>query len=66
MNTNDIRCPDFVQAKVDYKKLQERAENLHDEVETWKGEVLGFKLQKKELLRIIGREFNAWVQGSNQ
>lgn len=37
----------IVKAKIDYSKLKERAGNLHDEIESWKGKVYGIEQQKQ-------------------
>lgn len=43
----------FYKAKLNYQKLKARAEDLHDEIESWGGEVLGIRQQAKELYRIM-------------
>ncbi len=42
-----------IRAELDYSKLLNRAENLHDDVESSKGEVFGIELQKKKILKSL-------------
>lgn len=46
----------ILKAKIDFAKLCERAESLHDEVESWKGNVYGIEEQKRRVLGKL-REF---------
>lgn len=41
------------EAIIDYDNLHKHAEDLHDEIESWKGEAYGLEQQKKSLLKIL-------------
>lgn len=51
----------IIKAEIDYQKLRERAESLHDEVESWKGIALGIEEQKKKLMKRIKYDFNKFA-----
>lgn len=43
----------FYEAVIDFDNLHKHAEDLHDEVESWKGEAYELEQQKKSLLKIL-------------
>lgn len=57
----DLTHVGLVKAKINYQKLYERAESLHDEVESWKGIALGIEEQKKELMKRIKYDLNKFA-----
>jgi len=58
----DLKYVFTIEAKIDFTKLNERAEDLHDEVESLNSNVLGIEQQKKELLRRLEEKFKKYPQ----
>lgn len=60
LNSTHLPHVQIIKAWVDFQKLKNRAEDLHDEIESWKGQAIGKEQQKKELLRRLQERFNKY------
>lgn len=56
----DMKHVGLIKARISYDKLLDRAESLHDEVESWKGNVFGMEQQKRNLLERLNGRFKKY------
>ena len=60
LNSTHLPHVQIIKAWVNFQKLKNRAENLHDEIESWKGNVIGIEQQKRELLQRLNSKFTQY------
>lgn len=60
LNSTHLPHVQIIKAWVNFQRLKNRVEDLHDEIESWKGQAIGKEQQKKELLRRLQERFNKY------